>query len=182
MSEHDLVHDWIRKYLVRRHLLTIAGVALAVVCGHSEVAGCGACLNLGGSLTIVHPKSLQLAINIRRDIDAGLLKLNPVPEKKEDIHWRDLQTGRILAERFFLSNGFDLLLIEDGSHRRIESPATSQRGNRQEGTVSPPIRWVTGRAVLQSMLKNQLDLETAVKRGLIVVENTPANRDPRTRH
>jgi len=43
----------------------------------------------------VHPKSLDVAIAIRRDVDAGLLKRKvAIPQTKVVRHSRDLQTGR----------------------------------------------------------------------------------------
>ena len=152
----------------------VAAVIIAVgAITPASVLACGFCTTPRGALTAIHPKSLDVAVAIRRDIDSGLLKQS-LPEENADRHFRDLQTGRMLAERLFLRDGFELLLIEDGSYYRIEGDMSSRRGKR---TVPPPIRWVTGRDVLQSMLKNDLDLETAVKRRLVIVEKIPFRRD-----
>ncbi len=159
-------------------LMLMPVIAALVFATPATVLACGFCMAPSGGLKFVHPKSLQVAVAIRRDLDSGLLKGNvATPGNKVSDHFRQLQTGRILAERFFLLDGFELLLIEDGSHYRIEGNVSLRRGNR---TVPPPIRWVTGRDVLQSMLKNDLDLETAVKRGLVVVERTASRRDSKT--
>lgn len=154
-----------------------AGVFAVAASIPALVFACGFCTTPSG-LKILHPKSLDVAVAIRRDLDSGLLKRNPARPQGKANRFRDLQTGRILAERFFQREGFELLLIEDGAHYRIE-PAS--REHLRQRRVPPPIRWVTGRAVLQSMLKNEMDLETAVKRGLVVVEKTRNSKtDSRT--
>lgn len=155
----------------------VFGVIIAVTTlNHVSLWACGSC-TLPGSLRITHPESLNVAISIRREIDAGSLDESvSIPKQKTNCHFRDLQTGRILAERFGLREGFELLIIEDGSHYRIES-AIFQRDRKR--TALPTIRWVTGRIVLYSMLENKMDFETAVERGLIIVEKTEASNTSR---
>ena len=124
-------------------------VAVDKVSAHT--APCGFCARRG-----VHPRWLQVAGSIRRDLESGRLA-------------RVARIGS-LAKRTFLREEFDLLLVDDGSHHRIASAGQVRRR-------APPIRWVTGRAVLQALLENKLDLETAVKCGLVVVERTSARSD-----
>ncbi len=156
-------------------------VCMAVVLGFtpSRVATCGLCPRIRGGLTVVHPKSIQVALAIRRDLDTGLLKWNPASVKAEQ-HRRfgNLQVGQVLAVRHSLREGFELLLIEDGARYRIDN-LRHLRGRKRP--ARPPIRWVTGRAVLQALLKKELALETAVERGLLVVEKTRAGFDTHAR-
>jgi hypothetical protein len=103
---------------------------------------------------------MRLMSAIRRDVDAKRLS-PPVSSSPQD----DLRAARVLSQRLSLGEGFELLLIDDGSHHRIESAEQLRR-------LRPPIRWVTARAVLEALLEKRLDLETAVVRGLVVVEKT----------
>jgi hypothetical protein len=145
---------------------------MAVVLGFtpSQVGTCGLCPQIRGGLTVVHPKSIQVAIAIRRDLDTRLLKWDPTSVKPDQHRqFGNLQVGQVLAVRHGLREGFELLLIEDGARYRIDN-LRRLRGRKRPAW--PPIRWVTGRAVLQALLKKELTLETAVKRGLLVVEKT----------
>ena len=162
-----------------RFRVVAAAIIAAGVITPAPIWSCGLCITPGG-LRIVHPKSLDVAVAIRRDLDSGLLKQSSaLPHEKADRHFRDLQTGRMLAERLILRDGFELLLIEDGARYRIENT----RAVRDRNRIAPlPVRWVTGRAVLQALLGRQLEFETAVKRGLVVVERTstgPVLKEPR---
>jgi hypothetical protein len=156
----------------------VATVVIVVVASiPAIVSACGLCVTPGG-LKIVHPRSLDLAIAIRRDLDSGLLRRRVgMPQKKVDQHYSDLQTGRILSERLSLREGFELLLIEDGARLHIEGAPMLR--HRKQGE-SPSTRWVTGRDVLQALLERQLDLEQAVKRGLIILETTSVKARDRT--
>jgi len=150
--------------------LATAAIIAVVACNPASLWACGFCTTPRGGLTAVHPKSLDVAVAIRREIDSGLLKKSvAMPTNKADRQFCDLQIGRILAERLFLREGFELLLIEDGSHYRIEGRTNSGRQKRQ---TPPSVRWVTGRDVLLALLERHLDLALAVERGLIVLEKT----------
>jgi hypothetical protein len=144
-------------------------IVVMITSSHAHAWACGLCITPRGGLSALHPKSLAVAIAIRRDIDAGLLThKQDKPEEKAVRHDRDLQTGRILVERLSLRHGFELLLIEDGSHFRIEGIAELRRRNQP---TAPSVRWVTGRDVMVALLERRLKLETAISRGLIVVED-----------
>ena len=141
----------------------VAAVIIAVgAITPASVLACGFCTTPRGALTAIHPKSLDVAVAIRRDIDSGLLRRRVgMPQTKADRHFHDLQTGRMLAERLFLRDGFELLLIEDGSHYRIENARVVGDRNRM---AAPPVRWVTGRAVLKALLGRQLEFEPRSRR------------------
>ena len=149
--------------------LTVAVIIGVGASAPAAVLACGFCAT-PGVLKIAHPRSLDVAVAIRRDLDSGILKRTAAtPKDKTERHYRDLQAGRILAERLLLREGFELLLIEDGSHYRIEG--RSGRDLQKRETASS-IRWVTGRDVLLALLERQLDLNLAVERGLIILEKT----------
>ena len=156
---------------VIRYACLLAAGFLAFHSVWKSATACGLCVTPGG-LVITHPKSLEIAIAIRREIDEGRLEnKNAIPTDPSDRHFSDLQAARILVERLQLREGIELLLVEDSSRYRIENAQELHRGKR---VAVPSIRWVTGRAALHAMLKGDLELDVATKRGLLVIEEATA--------
>ncbi len=151
-----------------------AVLAVAMLCPIDRLPGCGLCPVVRGGLTVVHQKSLDIAIAIRRDLDAGLLEPAASARGKKHSPFRDLQIGQVLAVRHGLRDGFELLVIEDGTHYRIDRSVGLRRRRRAAPPPATIVRWVTGRAVLEALLKKQLTPKVAVQRGLLVIESTPA--------
>ena len=146
--------------------------ALAVALGPlaPPSSACGTCVEVRGGLGAVHPKSLEVALAIRRELDAK--RLADIAPNKDHARrrCRDIHAGRTLAKRLSVRDGFELLLIEDGSSYRIEA-------------LRPPpsTRCITGRAVLRALLQGDLEFETAVKRVVAphqarIIRAEPADR------
>ena len=164
---------WLLSSLVAAAIITLALSFPAIV------LACGFCTTPGGGLTVVHPKSLDVAVAIRRELDSGLLQKHVVmAADREQRQFRNLPRGRILADRLDLRQTVEVLLIEDGSHYRIEPSVERRPQNR---SAPAPIRWITGRAVLLALMERRLNLDTVINRGLLVVEKTSSGRDPAER-
>ena len=146
-----------------------AATMMVVASSPVSASACGFCTAPGG-LKIAHPKSLDVAIAIRRALDAGLLtsSVGP-PAETTDRDFEDVQTARMLAQRLYLREPFELLLIEDGSHYWIEG---TPQFLRRERSATPAIRLVTGRAVIRGLLARDLTVGVALEKGLIIVEQT----------
>jgi hypothetical protein len=141
-------------------------VVLALtVCAPLDTAGCTYCLTPSGGFKLKHPESIAIAVAIHRELDSGLLT-KPAAGKSNKLRSSDdSQLWAKLTRRNFLANGFEVLLIEDGVLHRVDAV---DKKSKREGRI----RLVTGRAVLRSLLDRRLHLETAVCRGLVIVEPT----------
>jgi hypothetical protein len=135
----------------------IAGVA-AVTGAVEPVRACTVCVVVRGGFEVAHPDSLDVAIAIRREIDAGRLGTTPSLAPPDLL-------GTALVKRLAMRDGFELLLVEDGSRYRFDG-RPDVRGRRR----TPTRRWITGRAVLGALLSGALDPRKAIARGLMVVE------------
>lgn len=141
----------------------LAVVVTVWACTPLTVMACVCCVTPNGGLKLNHPKSLVIAMAIRRDLDLGLLT-NPAQEESKDQRpSRDSQMWGKLAGRKFLADGFEVLLIEDGKLHRVDALDELSSTTRQ-------IRLITGRSVLEGLLDRRLHLETAINRGLVIVE------------
>jgi hypothetical protein len=149
----------------KRYLGCCVAVLTLTVCAPLDTAGCTYCLTPAGGFKLKHPESLTIAVAIRRELDSGLLT-EPAEGKSNKLRTSDdSQLWAKLARRKFLADGFEVLLIEDGVLHRVDAV---DKKSKREGRI----RLVTGRAVLRSLLDRRLHLETAVYRGLVIVEPT----------
>lgn len=152
----------------RRACLLI--LMLAILCAPNSINACRVCAITATGLMPKHPHSLQIAVAIRRELDLGLLMSDEQVLTKEDIESDESRFWSLMSRRKFLTGKIDILLIEDGRLHHVDAVGRSSSSSER-------IRVVTGRSVLQGLLDRRLHLETAVNRGLLVIEAEDNNVD-----
>lgn len=160
-----------RSHRIRFTAVTLlAAVALIAT---PDLAACGACSLPAGSLKTVHPRSLEVAVAIRRDIEEGVLEATPADAVPRIL---GLRMRQLLSKTYPDSPGTtEILLIETGSRFQIGTAGSAFPSAPVSARSEPPatkvsIRWITGHAVLQALLAREMTVSSAVKRGLIIVE------------
>ena len=158
-----------------RFTSVILSAAVALI-ATPDLAACGLCSIPAGGLEAVHPKSLNVAVAIRRDIEEGVLEAAPADAASRIL---GLRMQQLVSKTYPDSPGTtEILLIETGSRFQIGTagsafPSAPVPARNETPATKVSIRWITGHAVLQALLGREMTVSSAVKRGLIIVEIAP---------
>lgn len=136
--------------------------------------GCAICADIPGASGPLGPRLLEIASAIRHEIDSG--GLDPSPGAPLPTSGRGLghRMARMLTDHPDWNHSFEFLLIDSGARFRFD-PGNPDRGfvavRATEKSPPPALRWMTGLDVFHALLNGRIEIDTAVVRGILVIES-----------
>lgn len=152
-------------------------LAAVMAVGLPMARGCALCSEIPGASGALDPRLLEIVSAIRHEIDSGGLEAAapgaPLPT-----------SGRVLGRRMASllkdqpdgNRSLELVLIDTGARFRFD-PSEMEPGfapvSAKLSSFHPAVRWITGIDVFHALLEQRMAVDTAVVRGILVIESLP---------